>query len=153
MYNKPLAYFITFTTRGSWLHGDARGSYTKAPRFVPPNKNWVQLESESLADPPLLFTSEQRTAVDQAIREQCAKRGWKLHTVNVRTNHVHLVVAAADVGPERVMEDVKAKATRVLRKKGMISAERKPWTEHGSTIYLFTQACFDNACHYVRDCQ
>ena len=26
MWNKPLAYFITFTTYGTWLHGDSRGS-------------------------------------------------------------------------------------------------------------------------------
>ena len=153
LYTEPLAYFITFTTYGSWLHGDPRGSYTKEPRFVLPNENWVQLETRSLKYPPLLFTMEQRSVVDQAIRELCVKRHWKLHTVNVRTNHVHLVVTAVQTSPERVMRDLKSAATLTLRKKRMISEERKPWTEHGSTIYLFEQEEFDGACYYVRNCQ
>jgi len=81
------------------------------------------------------------------------KRQWHLHEVNVRTNHIHLVVTAADIKPERVMSDMKAKATRVLRKMKAITEDQKPWTEHGSTIYLFTQEELDNARLYVRDGQ
>jgi hypothetical protein len=31
MSKYPLAYFITFTTYGTWLHGDPRGSFMKSP--------------------------------------------------------------------------------------------------------------------------
>ena len=153
MYSEPLAYFITFTTRGSWLHGDSRGSYKKGGRFVPPNGHWVQMESQVMNDPPLLLSAGQRSAVENGVRKLCLKRQWQLHEINVRSNHVHIVVTAVETKPEKVMSDTKAKATRVLRKMKVISEVRKPWTEHGSTIYLFTDEEFVNACHYVRDCQ
>ena len=153
MYSEPLAYFITFTTRGSWLHGDLRGSYTKGGKFVPPNDHWVQMETQATNDPPLLLSEEQRSAVEKGVRELCLKRQWQLHEINVRSNHVHIVVTAVEIKPEKVMSDIKAKATRVLRKMKTISEDRKPWTEHGSTIYLFIHEEFVNACHYVRDCQ
>ena len=151
MYNKPLAYFITFTTRGSWLHGDSRGSYTKDPKYIPPNDDWVRIESQTLNDPPLRLSPEQRSAIEQGLRELCEKRLWKLHAINVRTKHIHVVVTAANHSPERVMSDLKAKGTRVLRKMKAISEEQKPWTEHGSTIYLFTEEELRKECHYVRD--
>jgi len=153
MYSTPLAYFITFTTRGSWLHGDSRGSVTKNGQFIAPNEHWIRNETQALNDPPLLLSAEQRSAVDQALRELCLKRRWSLHEVNVRSNHVHIVVTADETKPEKVMGDLKAKATRMLRKMKTISETQKPWTEHGSTRYLFTQEEFENACHYVRDCQ
>ena len=40
------------------------------------------------------------------------------------------------------MSDLKAKVTWVLRKMKIISKDRKPWTEHESTRYLFTQTLF-----------
>ena len=153
MYTTPLAYFITFTTRGSWLHGDTRGSVTKNGQFIAPNEHWVRSEMQNLNDPPLLLSPEQRSMVEQALRELCLKRHWSLHEVNVRSNHIHIVVTAVEIKPEKVMSDLKAKATRRLRKMKIISDTQKPWTERGSTRYLFTQEEFDNACHYVKDCQ
>jgi len=153
MYNEPLGYFITFTTRGSWLHGDERGSIVRGGQFVPPNPNWVKKEMANLNDPPLLFPIEQRKTIEAGLRKLCTRRNWFLHEINVRTNHVHIVLTAKDIQPERVMSDLKAKATRVLRQAKFLEDERKPWTEHGSTVYLFTQEKLDAACHYVRECQ
>ena len=125
----------------------------KGGRFVPPNEQWRQAELQALKDPPFLLSPEQRSMVEQALRDLCVKRLWTLHEVNVRSNHLHIVVTALETKPEKVMSDLKAKATFALRKMGAISKERKPWTEHGSTRYLFTQEEFDNACYYVKDCQ
>ena len=111
------------------------------------------MESQVLNNPPLLLSVEQRLAVEKGVHDLCLKRQWQIHEINVRSNHVHIVVTAAEAKPEKVMSDMKAKATRVLRKMKAISEDRKPWTEHGSTIYLFTQEEFASACHYVRDCQ
>jgi hypothetical protein len=111
MYTEPLAYFITFTTRGSWWHGDARGSVTKNGQFVPANDQWVQTELQAMDVPPLVLSLEHRSIVEQVLRDLCRKRLWTLHEVNVRSNHVHIVVTAAETKPEKVMSDLKAKAT------------------------------------------
>ena len=96
---------------------------------------------------------EQRKTIEAGLRELCTRRNWFLHEINIRTNHVHIVLTAKDIQPERVMSDLKAKATRVLRQAKLLEDERKPWTEHGSTVYLFTQEAFGGACHYVREGQ
>jgi hypothetical protein len=70
----PLAYFITFCTYGSWLHGDPRGSVDRyhnvygTPR-LPPNKLRQQYERQRLKIPPVRLTPRQRKAVELAIKE------------------------------------------------------------------------------------
>ena len=54
--------------------------------------------------------------VETAIRETCRIRKWELLALNVRTNHVHAVVSTKQI-PERVLNALKANATRRLREK------------------------------------
>jgi len=153
MYSDPLAYFITFITRGSWLHGDERGARKKGGQFVPPNPQWKQKEQELTKFPPLILSPEYRQMIDIGLRQLCEKRKWTIHALNVRSNHIHIVVSALDKKPEQVMSDLKAKATNVLRKAHVVTQEQKPWGRHGSTVYLFTQKEFEGACVYVNEYQ
>ncbi len=50
---------------------------------------------------------DSRAIVLQALAEVCRHRGWNLLASQVRSTHVHFVVAA-DAAPEKVMNDVKA---------------------------------------------
>ena len=153
LFSDPLGYFITFTDRNSWLHGDERGSYRRGGEFIPPSPDWIRMDLSNMKEPPLLLSPEQRTVVATAINEVCAFRGWTLFEQNVRTNHVHIVVAAKDVKPEKVMTDIKVRSTRLLREAGLFPKDKKPWTEHGSTIYLFNEKALESARQYVRDGQ
>jgi hypothetical protein len=72
--------------------------------------------------------------------------------VAVRSNHVHIVVSA-DCPPERVMIDLKAYATRALRRDGDMDRSIKIWEDHGSTRYLWTPVHLQDACAYVLDGQ
>jgi hypothetical protein len=56
----------------------------------------------------------------------------------VRTNHVHVVVRALTT-PERIMNDLKAYASRKLNGAGLDATGRKRWSRHGSTRYLWSQ--------------
>ena len=69
------------------------------------------------------------------------------------SNHVHVVVSADGVKPEKVMADFKAWATRRLREAEQVSSEALVWERHGSTRYLNTRDSLDAACHYVLNCQ
>jgi hypothetical protein len=152
-----LAYFITFRTYGSWLHGDERGSVDDrhnvpgSPRLQP-NQRWRVAAEVLLEGPPMLFGDRERMACEQSIRETCAYRRWKLRAVNVRTNHVHLVVSA-DVLPERVMRDLKAYATRALRQSGLVDENRRVWARHGSTRMIYTPEGVERACVYTLEQQ
>ncbi len=101
-----------------------------------------------MAQRPLTLERPHREAVSAAIRDVCAHRGWTLHAINVRTNHVHLVVSAGST-PEQVMTSLKAWSTRRLRETGLVADGTKPWSRHGSTRYLWRVDEIEAACHYV----
>ena len=115
MYNTPLAYFLTFTVRGSWRHGDSRGSWKRNGQFVAPNLN---TKATANSNPPHYFSGEECRIIENAMKEACAERQWILHEKSVLSNHVHVVVTALDIPPEDVMKLFKAKATMRLRKGG-----------------------------------
>jgi len=47
------------------------------------------------------------------------------------------------------MTDLKAWATRWLREHGLVEQDRKVWTKHGSTRYLFDLASIEKTADYV----
>jgi REP element-mobilizing transposase RayT len=150
-----LAYFLTWRTFGTWLHGDDRGSVDRkhnalgAP-LLPPDPAFVQRDRSRMSAQAVVFDQHQRQLIDGAIRERCRHAGWVLLALNVRTNHVHAVVAASEPAGQ-VMISLKAWATRRLRDDGV--AARKIWARHGSTRYLWDQAGLENTCKYVTDLQ
>jgi hypothetical protein len=58
--SSPLAYFITFTCYGTWLHGDQRGSVDRehnapgTPVLTPDPARQAD-EQEQLGEPPYLL--------------------------------------------------------------------------------------------------
>ena len=77
---------------------------------------------------------------------RCA--GYLLIALNVRTNHVHLVVSNSAT-PERMMDSFKAYSTKALRAVNLVRGEAKPWSRHGSTRYLWTEDHIATAVDYV----
>ena len=157
MYSTPLAYFISFRTYGTWFHGDARGSVDRIHNefgspMLPASDSRERFERSELKHPPVTLDQPQRELIDRTIREVCAHRGWRLLALNVRSNHVHVVVEAAGP-PELVMNAFKAWATRRLREARLLPKSSRIWSRHGSTIYLFKPEQIDAKCRYVRDCQ
>ena len=51
--------------------------------------------------------------------------------------------------PEPVLDAFKAYATRALRRAGLIGLKTRPWSRHGSTIYLWTEQNVAKAIEYV----
>ena len=87
-------------------------------------------------------------AVLAAIQEVCTYRGWCLLAAHVRTTNVHTVVEA-EVPPERVMGDFKAYASRYLNRMRLDGSDRKLWTRHGSTRWLWKPQHISAAIQYV----
>lgn len=144
-------YLITWSTYGTWLHGDGRESVTEArntpgtPR-VAPSERLQDYSRSVMREAPFVLSGEHRSLVGEAIRAQCKHREWTLHALNVRTNHVH-VVCSATPPPERVMGEFKAWASRRLHESGVGTSYI--WTRHGSTRWIDTVAAFQRAVHYV----
>jgi REP element-mobilizing transposase RayT len=152
-YSDVLAYFITYHTHGTWLHGDERGSVDDehnrpGTAVLPADARRHQAAALRKKHPAVELDEACRAIVERTIRAVVDHRGWTLHAVNVRTNHVHLVVGA-NVSPEKVMNDLKSWSTRRMVEAGLFERGRKAWTRHGSTKYLWNEAALDDACRYV----
>jgi len=149
----PLAYFISFRTYGTWLHGDRRGSIDRFHNryrspYIPPNKRWHSYNQDQLKTDPLILDERQRRSIECAIRETCQLRHWSLLALNVRTNHIHIVVTA-NRRPNIVLNAFKANATRQLREDGLWLKEFSPWARKGSKKRLWNEQSVARAIEYV----
>jgi len=151
--HKAIAYFITFRTYGTWLHGDSRGSVDRfhnqygTPR-LPPNKSREKYMKRLMKRPPVRLSLKQRKVVEESIREACKTRKWIFWASNARTNHVHSVVTA-DCGSKEARAILKAGATKAMRRKGGWRSKRSPWADRGSRRKVYTQKQLMAAIDYV----
>jgi len=94
----------------------------------------------------------EREIVEAQVAETCAHRGWLLHAVNCRSNHMHLVIGANQTSPKKIRNDIKAWCTRRLRERS--NPKRKNWwAERGSQQFLFDEASLAQAVQYVIEAQ
>jgi REP element-mobilizing transposase RayT len=150
----PHAYLLTYRTYGTWLHGDARGSHHRrrargyrAP-LVAPSAAWQATEQRLMTRPAVLLDARARSIVETTVQQVCEHRGWMLHAVHARTNHVHAVVTAGRA-PEDILGAIKAWSTRRLLEAGVFASGTPIWSHHGSTLYLWTQSSLERGVDYV----
>jgi REP element-mobilizing transposase RayT len=150
----PLAYFISFRSYGTWLHGDDSGSIDRhnnkygTPK-IPANPHWHSISEARLRHKPFTLDAGSRGSVYRAIKETCEKRNWQLLAINIRTNHVHTVVANSGIKSETILIAFKANSTRHLREDGRWVYEHSPWAEKGSRRRLWNKQSISNAVKYV----
>ena len=155
---EPIAYFLTWPTYGTHLHGDRRGSVDREHNAfgtpsLGPDPRRTRWESLRRKSPPVTLPEPSRRVVDSVIRDHCRHRSWDLLALSVRTNHVHVVVASCDRSPEHAMSELKAWATRRLREQSLVDREARVWAHHGSTRYLWDAQSVNGAIAYVTDGQ
>jgi REP element-mobilizing transposase RayT len=153
----PLAYFISFRTYGTWLHGDKRGSidrFHNAYRspYIKQIEKWHHYNEQRLKAKPFILKANERRCVEAAIRETCNFRKWLLQAINVRTNHIHTVVSA-NRKAGLVLNAFKANATRRLRDDGLWQYVFSPWADEGSKRKLWNEQSVAKAIDYVMNGQ
>ena len=151
------AYFITFTTYGTWLHGRHTGSIDRKHNipgtpFLPADPAREAEMRANMRQKPYLLDEPRRAVALRTLVEVARHRRWILHAAHVRSNHVHILVTASD-SPEKVMNDFKAWMSRRLREAFNESADRDRWTQHGSTRWLNTISQLEAAWNYIVDGQ
>jgi REP element-mobilizing transposase RayT len=103
-----------------------------------------------MTEDAIVLSPQQRAVVETTILKHCEIRGWHLHAVNCRSNHVHVVVTATGIDPEVVLAQLKAWCTRRLKEAFPALADRKNlWTEKGSKRKVFTEAALQDVIVYV----
>ncbi len=155
---RPLGYLLTFTCYGTWLHGDERGSVDRynnsfeADRVSPSISREEYVQHFRMGHSPFKLDAEERAIVHHSISETCDRPWWTLHSLNVRTNHVHAVVTGDEL-PNPMGTAFKAWATRRLKEAALIERGTKVWTRGGSTPYLWTEENVAAAILYVSEGQ
>jgi REP element-mobilizing transposase RayT len=147
-----MGYFLTWVTYGTWLPGDARGWVKYRQGWQLPDPVKEREAKARMIEGACVLTGEQRREVEIQVAETCAHRGWTLHAVNCRTNHLHVVVSADVPNVDKIRIDLKAWTTRMLKQR--YGARRlRWWAERGSIRYLNREDDLEAAIHYVRDGQ
>jgi len=151
-----VAFFSTWTTYGSWLPGDERGWFSRAKGLQTGDAMREFEATLQLNEDALFLDVNQRRLVEKTIADHCAIRGWTLHAVNCRSNHVHVVVTAAGTSIEVPREQFKAWCTRKLKEAERITTRTLHvrecwWTRRGWDLYIDGDL-FDVVA-YVRDGQ
>jgi len=154
----PIAYLITFRTFGTWLHGDQRRSIRRtrkhkdATKVIDINIPLKERMAEEMNSRPVVLDRRQRKAVEEAIRQLCRDRGYVLYALNVRSNHVHIVIGVR-AKPERVADALKAYATKKLRELRLLDETVQVWSRGRSRRYLWKPRHVELAIDYVLYCQ
>ena len=148
----PIAYFLTWTVYGTWLPGDDRGWNKKGEGEIQESNPLCEETSEArMSEASFFLTEPDRNDVQDTIRKHCGIRGWKLHAVNARSNHVHVVVTAAGYRPETVRDQFKAWCTRRLKQS--YRGRQKFWTEGASCRWINVEDDLDAAIQYTLEAQ
>jgi len=145
-------YLITFACYGSHLPGqpgivDRDYSYYGGRFREPDSEKEVRVRSR-MSQAPFQLDATSRTIVLEAIKEACSRRVWRLLAAHVRSNHVHVVIAA-NRSPEHVMSTLKSNASRALNNARIDTPYGLRWARYGSTRYLWTHEQISAAIHYV----
>ncbi len=161
MMTEPLAYFLTWPTYGTWLPGDERGWVKRGHGHQLPDPPRKLEAMARMTDDVCRLDENQRCLVEQTIADHCRIRVWRLHAVNCRSNHLHIVVTA-NRHPDDVREQFKAWTVRKLKQRQSEDAVRllapirireKWWAERGSKRYINDEESLQAVILYVRDAQ
>jgi REP element-mobilizing transposase RayT len=138
------------------LHGDARWSVL-GHKLIEPDEELEEAMREQMTGDPVYLTPEQRLIVERTIVRHCHTRGWHLHAVNARTNHVHVVLTAS-ADPKVVRAQLKAWCSRMLSEnEGLLgggkNGQKRWWTEKGNIRCIDNDEGLAGAVQYVKECQ
>lgn len=153
----PNIQFLTFNTYGTWLHGDARGSVNRKgkflrTKFLQPDPELEAANRRRMKHSTVLMDAKMRGCVRRAIEADCLRKQRKLLELNVRTNHVHVLIASVDP-ISKVLHSVKAAATRALREEGLIAKDQPVWGSGGDKRIIRSEEGIARVRKYIRDGQ
>jgi REP element-mobilizing transposase RayT len=141
-------WLLTWTTYGTWLPGDPRGSDTSVreghePRIehdvpgTPCDASMPGLYRSAMtamkAEPILLISDQAALLLDQ-FRQTSTYRGWQLRGCAIVPNHMNLVVIVpGDPDPSSLVRDFKSYGSRALNRKWGKPASETWWSGGGGS--------------------
>jgi REP element-mobilizing transposase RayT len=160
------AWFLTWTTYGSWLPGDRRGFVGRIRKGPGPRRirNEIGTPYEAacgglhaasrdrMRGARVQLTPAQAVVVLAQFRATAAARGWELLAAAVMARHVHIVVGVdGNPDPVAILRDLKSYGSRGLSEQFGRPQAGTWWTASGSRRVIRTDRSLESAVRYVRD--
>ncbi len=105
-----------------------------------------------MKEDPVLLSRIQQDKVEKVCHRHAEIRGWVLHAVSARSNHVHIAVTA-DAAPIQVRDQFKANATRVLRQDPEAISNAKIWTRGADVDIVEDDDALERVILYITEAQ
>lgn len=161
-------WFLTWTTYGTWLPGDARGFVS--PKFdlekTEKRNNIVgteydkdrpklrELSKSKLIGEPVYLRLEHAEVIRVQFEETAKRRGWTIVIGAIIANHVHLVVGVlGDPEPDVLLRDFKSYASGSLNRTFCRPESGTWWTQSGSKRKVKDARHFNAVVAYVKNQQ
>jgi len=157
-----IAYHAIFTTYGTWLPNDPRGSYSKAiynaelaalgpvlyGRQSPqPDartlRHFRTAAVPHLSRPACYINDATRPVVAAAFGGEVQRLGLTIYACAIMNDHVHLVALRSKFRIEYVVNQLKGRATTAL------ALKQTPWTRAGWNVFLDDEETVYAAVEYV----
>ena len=147
------AFFLTWTTYGSWLPGDRRGWVDRHNNnsVQKPNLNQEIFAHSLMKERPVILNEQQRDIVQNSIYRTCNLRSWKVHALAVCSNHVHVLISCPDENGSQALNILKAHCTRALKEHSGKTNRKHWWTRSGSVRSIYRKESLNAVIEYIEN--
>lgn len=158
-----IAYHAIFTTYGTWLPNDPRGSYSKEiyneqlkllgtikygrqypqPVHREVLKFWTEA-APRLRRSPILLSEKRRSTVAGAFSKVVKRLNLKIPACAIMNNHVHILILRSKYRIEYLVNQLKGAATKDLKMK------HTPWTRSCWKVFINDKEALSAAIKYIQ---
>ena len=156
-----IAYHAIFTTYGTWLPNDPRGSYSKeiyndqlrllgeiryGRQKPPPKKVLLKFYSETVPalERPAFFINDLiRPVVAQGFEAVVRRLNIDIGACAIMNDHIHVLALRSQYKIEYIVNQLKGSATQALKLK------QSPWTRGCWKVFINTNDALKMAIKYI----
>jgi len=158
-----IAYHVVFTTYGTWLPNDPRGSYSKAiyneqlqmlgrikygrqqptPAKAQLLRFWTAATSK-ISRPPYFIDDNSRSIIARGFNKVVQRLGIKIPACSIMNDHVHILVLRSKYRVEYIVNQLKGAAT------GALNTKRTLWTRGCWKVFISDNETLLSAIDYIQ---
>jgi REP element-mobilizing transposase RayT len=138
-------YMVTWTTYGSWLQGDKRGSVRKG-KLLSESKGLQKANEGRRRTSIVKLKKIEREIVRKAMLEEARRIGEEILALSLWSNHVHVVIGKGGRSVDKVVSRLKSAAYYALRECGFTG---RLWTRGYDKRFCFDEKALKDRIAYV----
>lgn len=158
-----IAYHAIFTTYGTWLPNDPRGSYSKAiyneqlrtlcgikygrQKLAPTKESLMRFwtaATKCLSRPPFFINDNTRPAIAAGFMTVVQRLCIRVPACAIMNDHIHVLVLRSKYRIEYIVNQLKGAATRALKLK------HTPWTRGCWKVFIEDSEALLAAVKYIQ---